>query len=111
MKFSDATVQAVWRKARVMPERNADVWRRDQCGAWLHREQYNNDKSEYGWKILKVAAGGGNYISRLQPFHCGNTFDIANGKAQCHVTADRAGLAPTQSVDLLRNTRGEPAGE
>jgi hypothetical protein len=56
MEFSDATVQAVWQKARVMPERNPDVWRRDQCGAWLHREQYENDKSEYGWKILKVVA-------------------------------------------------------
>ena len=94
MEFSDATVQAVWQKARVMPERNPDVWRRDQCGAWLHREQYENDKSEYGWKILKVVAGVGNEVDQLQPFHCGNAFDIANGKAQCRVTADRAGLAP-----------------
>ena len=94
-----------------MPNRNSDVWRQDRCGAWLHREQYKNDKSEYGWKILKVAAGGGDDIDRLQPFHCGNSFDIANAKAQCHVTADRAGLAPTQSVGQPRNSVGQPAGK
>lgn len=103
MEYSSAAVQAVWDKARVMSNRNSDVWRRDQCGAWLHREQYNNHKSDYGWKILKVAAGGRNEVEHLHPFHCNNAFDIANGKPQCRVTADRAGLAPAQTVDQPRN--------
>jgi len=103
MKFNDKTVQAVWDKGRAMPDRNPDEWRRDQCGAWLHREQYKNEKSEYGWKILKVVASGGNEVDHLQPFHWNNAFDIANHKPQCRVTADRAGLTPTQTVDQPRN--------
>ena len=104
MDYSETIVQAVWEHGRAAPDRDADLWRKDQCGAWLHREQYNNEKSEYGWKILKVVAGAGSDIDQLQPFHCGNAFDIANGRAQCRVTADRAGLAPGQSVDQPRNS-------
>jgi hypothetical protein len=104
MDFNDEMVQAVWEQARAMPDRDADVWRKDQCGAWLQREQYENDRSEYGWRILKVVAGRGSGVDQLQAFHCGNGFDIASGKAQCHVTADRAGLAPGQRVDQPRNS-------
>ncbi|NIO43354.1 MAG: hypothetical protein GTO41_26305 [Burkholderiales bacterium] len=104
MGLSDVIVQAVWEKARVMPEWDPGQWRRDQCGAWLHRKQYNNEQSEYGWKILKVVAGGGTEVGRLQAFHYGNSYDIANGRAQCRVTADRTGLAPSQRVDQPRNS-------
>lgn len=104
MDFDEKMVQAVWEQARAMQDRNPDLWRRDQCGAWIHREQYNNGKSEYGWKILKVVAGESVTVDRLQAFHWSNGFDIANGKAQCRVTADRAGLAPGESVDQPRNS-------
>ena len=104
MKFNEKTIQAVWDKGRAMPDRNADEWRQDQCGAWLHRQQYQNEQSEYGWKILNVAAGGGDDLEHLRPFHYKNTFDIANGKEQCRITADRAGLMPAQSVGQPRNS-------
>jgi hypothetical protein len=97
-------VQAVWEKARVMPDRDPTEWRQDQCGAWLHRYQYDNGESEYGWKIESTAAGGGEELENLQPFHHGNGFDIANGKARCGVSADRAGLVPGQRVEVPRNS-------
>jgi hypothetical protein len=104
MPLDESLVQSVWEKGRAMPGRDPMEWRRDQCGAWLHREQYENEDSEYGWRILTVVAGGGKDVDDLQPFHCGNTFDLANGRPQCRVTADRAGLAPGQRVDRPRNT-------
>lgn len=97
-------IQAVWEKGRGMLDRDASEWRKDQCGAWLHRQQYNNENSEFGWRILNINAGGADILENLQPFHWKNTFDIANGRPQCHVTADRADLMPTQSIDMPRNT-------
>jgi hypothetical protein len=104
MEINDAMIQAVWEKGRGIPDRDQNEWRKDQCGAWLHREQYNNEKSEYGWKILNVVPGGDIELQNLQPFHRKNTFDIANDKPHCRVTADRHDVAPTQGIDQPRNT-------
>lgn len=104
MAIDEKLVQAVWEKARGMPDRDQTEWRRDQCGAWLHRFQYNNGKSEYGWKILNVVAGGDDELENLQPFHWDNTFDIEQGRPQCRTSADRAGITPGQYVDQPRNT-------
>jgi hypothetical protein len=104
MQFSDAVVQAVWEKARGMTDRDPTEWRQDRCGAWLHRHQYGNVNSEYGWKIENIVAGGMDEVDNLQPFHWNNGFDIANGRPRCRVSADRAGLAPGQLVDVPRNS-------
>lgn len=32
-------IQAVWEKGRGMLDRDASEWRKDQCGAWLHRDR------------------------------------------------------------------------
>ena len=104
MEYSDELIQAVWEKGRAMPGRNGEEWRQDQCGAWLNRDQYGNDRSEFGWKILNVVPGGAAKADGLQPFHCKNSFDLAIGKAHCRVSADRSGLGPTQQVDQPRNT-------
>jgi hypothetical protein len=104
MPVDESLVQAVWEKGRGMPERDTNEWRKDQCGAWLHREQYNNGNSDYGWKIENVTPGGEDILENLQPLHFKNTFDIANGQPHCRVTADRTDLAPGQHIDQPRNT-------
>lgn len=96
-------VQAVWEKARAKSDQDTTKWRKDQCGAWLHREQYNNTFSEYGWKIENITPDGANILENLQAYHWENSFDLENGKPRCRVTADQAGLSPTQSVDKPRN--------
>lgn len=104
MTFDETLVEAVWEKGRATANRDSTEWRQDQCGAWLNRRHYNNGESEYGWKILNVVAGGADEPENLQPFHWRNGFDLANGRAQCRVTADRSGLAPGQQVLEPRNT-------
>lgn len=96
-------VQAVWEKGRGMPDKDPSEWRQDQCGAWLHRDQLGNEKSEYGWKILKVDPGGADEVENLQIFHCKNSFNIGNHKPSCQITADRTGLNPTQNITEPRN--------
>lgn len=104
MTHDDHMAKSIWEKGRKLPDRDPTQWRQDQCGAWLRREQYNNAGSEYGWKIVNVTAGGGDEPQNLQPFHWNNSFDVANGKPQCRVTADRTGLTPGQTADQFRNT-------
>jgi hypothetical protein len=98
MQTSKNVVEAVWNKARQIPDKDPGEWRKDSCGAWLHRHQYNNIDSEYGWKIENTVAGGRRFED-LQPFHWRNGFDNLNGQPRCRVNADP-----------YRNTSG-PDGE
>jgi hypothetical protein len=102
----EALVESVWKKARTMTGRDPAEWRQDQCGAWLHRQQLDNDGSEFGWRIIKVVAEPGASVAGLQPFHCDNSFDIENHRPRCRTMADRGGLAAGQHVDRPRNARG-----
>ena len=104
MTIDENLIQAVWEKGRGILERDTSEWRMDQCGAWINRRQYNNAKSEYGWKMVNVKPGSPDSAESLQPFHWNNDFDIANDKPHCRVTADRTGLSPTQSIDTPHNT-------
>lgn len=104
MITDEKLVQAVWEKARATLDKSDTEWRKDQCGAWLHRQQYNNEHSEFGWKILSIKAGDPNVLENLQPFHLKNSFDIANNQPRCQVTADRTDLSPNQSIDMPHNT-------
>ncbi len=103
MSFSDKLIQQVWEKARATFDQNSVTWRQDECGAWIRREHYGNVQSEYGWKIENVSAGGPAILENLRAFHQQNSFDRANAKAKCHVTADRAGLEPGEHVVQPRN--------
>ncbi len=103
MGFDEKTIEQVWGNGRGVSDRPAAEWRKDECGAWLQRAQYGNALSEYGWKIEKISPGGPDTIDNLRPFHIRNTYDVANGKPHCEVTADREKIAPTQHIDLPHN--------
>lgn len=59
MSVNREMVQATWEKARALPDRDPDRWRLDPGGAWLQREQYGNDGSEFGWEIVEDNGRGG----------------------------------------------------
>lgn len=103
MDADEKTVQLVWEKGRVAPDRPPHEWRMDECGAWMHRDRYGSERSQFGWKIQNTAPGPADSIDKLRPFHHENGYDIANDRAWCRVTADREGLAPTQHVEEPRN--------
>lgn len=68
-------IDAVWRKAAVVPGYEAGIWRRDACGAIIRRSDYANRQSEYGWEIdhvVPVALGGRDDFSNLQPLNWRN---------------------------------------
>lgn len=88
MSFSESTVQKVWEKGTVAPSYDPDVWRKDQCGAWIGRGHYGNRKSQYGWEIdhiTPVSRGGSDDISNLRPLQWQNNAAKQDDRLVCVV--------------------------
>lgn len=67
--FDAATIEAVWKKGKIVAENDPAVFRKDACGAWMKRCDYGTT-GKYGWEIdhiKPVAAGGTDDLSNLQP--------------------------------------------
>ena len=73
--FDDATVQAVWEKGTVVPNRDKVFWRKDACGALIFRTYHGNTNSEYGWEIDHIypkSKLGSSDLENLQPLQWEN---------------------------------------
>lgn len=103
MEYSEQLIQQVWEKARANTAISMDMWREDECGAWIARQHYRDTDSNFGWKIVNVSAGGPDTLENLRAFHHRNSYDTGGQRAQCHITADRTGLAPFEHSSQLRN--------
>jgi hypothetical protein len=57
-------IEAVWLHGRVMPEADPEHWRQDACGAWMRREQFGREDTDFGWKIESVVPGGAQTADR-----------------------------------------------
>lgn len=105
MEYSEQLIQQVWEKGRGTGEVDTNVWREDECGAWISRPDYGKTDSDFGWKILNVTPGAPETLENLRPFHHGNGYDLANHKAMRHVMADRTGLATFEHASQPRNRK------
>jgi hypothetical protein len=99
MNYSEEIIQKIWEKGRATPDQDSTLWRKDQCGAWMMREVYEQEHSEYGWKVRSILPGDSGAIKHLRPFHRENVFNGASRKLQCQVTADRTSLRSTDHID------------
>jgi hypothetical protein len=90
--FSQETIEAVWRKARIDHLYDSSSYRRDACGALIARASYG-DTTPHGWEIdhiVAVANGGSDYLSNLQPLQWENNrfkSDKPASEAYCIVRA------------------------
>ncbi|MBU0634372.1 MAG: HNH endonuclease [Candidatus Omnitrophica bacterium] len=90
MGFSEYTIQKVWEKGKVVSGNDPNVWRKDQCEAWMGRAYYGNRNSQYGWEIdhiTPVSEGGGDEFSNLRPLQWENNASKQAGRLTCAVTA------------------------
>ena len=90
MSFTEDAIQEVWEKGTVVPNNDPKVWRKDQCGAWIDRNQYGNRNSQYGWEIDHIkpeSEGGGDELSNLRPLQWENNASKQGGRLTCPVTA------------------------
>jgi hypothetical protein len=103
MSWKSELVESVWQHARVMPEVDPSVWRQDACGAWIRRDQFGHEHSEFGWKIENVSTGGAEIPENLRPFNVRNGFEVGSNQPHCQTTADRARVPAGEYVSPPRN--------
>ena len=103
--FSNETIDKVWQNARGMTEPSVGIWRRDECGAWIKRDQYGYEQSEFGWRIENVSLGGPDTLENLRALHRANTYDRASGRAKCHMTADQTATSVMEHIRESRNRK------
>jgi hypothetical protein len=104
MNFEQDQIEAAWEHGRTVAEADPAVWRQDACGAWIRRDQFGREGSEFGWKIENVAHGGPATTAPVfRPFHWRNGFDAANRKPHCTIKADRAGVPSGEFAAPPRN--------
>lgn len=77
MSWSEKQIQEVWEKGKIVPPNDADVYRKDKCGAWIKRSMFGNSSSSLsmGWEIDHIkpeSKGGGHELSNLQPLQWEN---------------------------------------
>jgi hypothetical protein len=87
MSWTAEMIQAVWEKGQVVSENNPDRWRKDQCGAWIGRDEYGDRTSQYGWEIDHISPGGSDALSNLRPLQWKNNADKSDGRLKCNVAA------------------------
>ena len=52
-------VTRVWTFATEIEGNDPGTWRKDEFGAWIHRLEYGNRHSEYGWEVCDTSLGRG----------------------------------------------------
>lgn len=90
MIFPDDIVWHVWSSAFIITITDALLWRKDECGAWIKRTDYNDEKSQYGWvidHIVPKSKGGTDEVSNLRPLQRENTTRNEDGSLKCQIMA------------------------
>lgn len=88
--YDREVVERVWLLAQVIPGNDPAVWRKDEHGAWMHRQDFRNRRSQFGWEI----ADHGFYLRRagvasLRPMQWENYVDfMVAARQNAVVTAD-----------------------
>ncbi len=94
--YDREVINRVWAYAQAVPGNDPAVWRKDEFGAWIHRADYGNRGSEFGWEIAECGYRlRGQGVAALRPMQWQNYLDF--------MVADR--LRAAVSADGLHNVR------
>jgi hypothetical protein len=91
MSFNDEKLQKIWEKGTVASPNDPNVWRQDQCGAWIHKATYGDNarNSEYGWEVDHIDHNAdNNALENLRPLQWKNNLDRGDGDLKCNVKAN-----------------------
>ncbi len=82
-----------WENGEVVAGNDPVLWRKDEFGAWIHRLDYGNRRSDYGWELLDRGSASG---VMARPLQWQNYVDQVAAHTQSRVTA--AGLRNTRRL-------------
>lgn len=88
MNWSPDMIQKVWEKGQIVQNNDPNVYRKDECKAWIKRDQYGNRNSDFGWEIDHISPGGPDDLSNLRPLQWQNNVDKSDGRLKCNVTSN-----------------------
>ncbi len=66
--------ELVWQKARAIPGMDSSLWRRDDYGELIRRDEYGNRHSQYGWEIDHIDPWGPDSVDNLRPLNWVDNF-------------------------------------
>lgn len=89
MEYPEGTINAVWEKGRKVPGYNYEVFRKDQCGAWIKRESYRDRNSSYGWEIDHLLQDY-DILANLRPLQWQNNDNRCGLELVCVITSHEA---------------------
>ncbi len=90
MSWTNEQIQAVWEKGKIVKPNDPNVYRQDECDAWIKRDRHGNRNSNVGWEIDHIkpeADGGSDDIGNLRPLQWENNVSKSDGRLICVVTA------------------------
>ena len=94
--WTDEEVEQIWNKAREVPGYDKNVYRKDQCGAWIKRDQYGaasvgESHTSLKWQVDHIkpdSKGGADVLSNARPLQWYNNDCRQNGRLKTKVTAE-----------------------
>lgn len=87
MSWTDEQIQKVWEKGQKVTGNDPNLWRKDECGAWMNRKEYGNRKSVEGWEIDHINPKGPDELSNLRPLQWENNNDKSDGRLKCNIVS------------------------
>ncbi len=93
--YAGDIIEQVWQHGEAIRGNDSALWRKDEFGAWIHRLEFGNRRSEYGWEIFNPRLSRHEEdLVLLRPLQWQNYIDQVAARTQSRVTAEG-----------LRNTR------
>ena len=75
MNLTNEIIEEIWQAARKVEGMDANMVRKDPCGAWIVRDKYRHPENEYGWEIDYIypqSLGGDDNPQNIRAMHCAN---------------------------------------
>lgn len=94
--WTDEEVEQVWNKANVVHGYDKNVYRKDQCGAWIQRDKYGaastgESHTSFTWQVDHIkpdSKGGADVLSNARPLQWYNNDCRQNERLKTKVTAE-----------------------
>lgn len=88
-------IQKIWEKATIVVGYNPNLWRKDQCGAWIYRLYYGaaiagEAHTSYRWQIDHIkpqSKDGQDLLSNARPLQWYNNDSRQNGRLKTKITS------------------------